>query len=363
MTDRIPLDELTSDALDQLYAERDQYAAAIRELIVQVKKTAYLWSQQFPDTMPTSEVVAALGLLAPRPLPAGLRDDMWQRIAAAYYLRFENDGHPEDSTAAADEAMAIVQPVLRRAEAAIERVRAELEEARMWARHGYEIGQRSCTWSDHGVAPAWLTEPTALDPQEPQHGAHQGELTMKKIPTLFVRDAEDRQYVTREVNPGCEWVIAGEGVATVKWDGTCVSLDWSGVWWARREVKPGKPYPDVFVEEQHDPVTGKSVGWEPIEQSPFRKFHAEAVAAELRALEAGTYELVGPKVQGNPSGFDGHLLIRHGWAPLTLRVDAEKAPRDYDGLRAWLHARDHEGLVFHHEDGRMVKIKAKDFRR
>jgi len=35
---------------------------------------------------------------------------------------------------------------------------AELAEARSWARHGYEIGQRHCGWTDHGVAPAWLTE-------------------------------------------------------------------------------------------------------------------------------------------------------------------------------------------------------------
>lgn len=34
----------------------------------------------------------------------------------------------------------------------------QLREARLWARHGYEIAQRSCTWSDHGVAPSWLTE-------------------------------------------------------------------------------------------------------------------------------------------------------------------------------------------------------------
>lgn len=33
-----------------------------------------------------------------------------------------------------------------------------LDEARVWARHGYEIGQRHCSWTDHGVAPAWLTE-------------------------------------------------------------------------------------------------------------------------------------------------------------------------------------------------------------
>ena len=32
------------------------------------------------------------------------------------------------------------------------------DEARMWARHGYEIGQRHCGWSDHGVAPDWLTK-------------------------------------------------------------------------------------------------------------------------------------------------------------------------------------------------------------
>jgi hypothetical protein len=32
------------------------------------------------------------------------------------------------------------------------------DEARQWARHGYEIGQRHCGWTDHGVAPDWLTE-------------------------------------------------------------------------------------------------------------------------------------------------------------------------------------------------------------
>lgn len=39
-----------------------------------------------------------------------------------------------------------------------EQAEAERDEARMWARHGYEIGQRHCSWTDHGVAPAWLTE-------------------------------------------------------------------------------------------------------------------------------------------------------------------------------------------------------------
>lgn len=41
----------------------------------------------------------------------------------------------------------------------------QLKEARTWARHGYEIGQKHCGWTDHGVAPDWLTDgwPEAFD--------------------------------------------------------------------------------------------------------------------------------------------------------------------------------------------------------
>jgi hypothetical protein len=49
-------------------------------------------------------------------------------------------------------------------------LRSLVLDARSWARHGYEIGQRSCTWSDHGVAPKWLTDehdPDALAGRNP----------------------------------------------------------------------------------------------------------------------------------------------------------------------------------------------------
>ena len=86
---------------------------------------------------------------------------------------------------------------------------------------------------------------------------------MRKIPTLFVRDWDgDPRYVTREVTPGCEWVMAGEGRATRKFDGTCVMFDGER-WWARREVKAGKQAPAGFTEIEHDLETGKTVGWEP----------------------------------------------------------------------------------------------------
>ena len=35
---------------------------------------------------------------------------------------------------------------------------------------------------------------------------------MQKIPTVFVRDEQDRRYVTDDITPGCEWVFTDRGV-------------------------------------------------------------------------------------------------------------------------------------------------------
>lgn len=188
---------------------------------------------------------------------------------------------------------------------------------------------------------------------------------MKKIPTLFVRDFDGTppgRYVTREVTPGCEWVLAGEGVATRKVDGTCVMIDNQGDVWARREVKPGKAPPPGWVEVDHDEVTGKRVGWEPAGQSSFAKLIAEAVSGGTP--EPGTYELLGPKVNGNPEGEPDHRMTRHGALTCDLTAESEYAPPplSFDGLRDYLLARSWEGIVWHHPDGRMAKLKRRDFR-
>lgn len=180
---------------------------------------------------------------------------------------------------------------------------------------------------------------------------------MQKIPTLFVRDRDDMRRVTREVHPGCRWVIAGEGVPTRKYDGTCVMFD-GGHWWARREVKPGKSTPPNYQPISTDPATGKTVGWEPIEQSAFAKHHAEALestAAFAGGWAPGTYELVGPKVNGNPEQVNRHYLWLHADA------DVLDAPRDFDSLAEWLARFEGEGIVWHHSDGRMAKLKRRDF--
>lgn len=181
---------------------------------------------------------------------------------------------------------------------------------------------------------------------------------MRKIPTLFVRDFSKRPYlVTPEVTPGCEWVLAGEGAATRKMDGACCAVI-DGVFYKRYDAKRGKTPPDSFVPAQDpDETTGHWPGWVPIGDSPDDQWFRSAMHNTTGGVRLGdgTYEAVGPHFQGNPEGLDKDYLIRHG------ALMAFDAPRSFDALRQYLSAFDIEGVVWHHEDGRMAKIKTVDF--
>jgi hypothetical protein len=199
---------------------------------------------------------------------------------------------------------------------------------------------------------------------------------VRKIPTLFQRDPEHRARLLPELTPGCGWVLSGEGVAKRKYDGTCVM--WDGrLWWGRREVKLGKMIPAGFRQVQTDPITGKAVGWEPIQQTPFYKAFEEAVeplrmlGGMLRTeLPPGTFELIGPKINGNPEKAEVHRLESHAnaesWATNDVTppwINTTEAM--FEHLREFVTAaHEHEGwegIVWHHPDGRMVKLKARDF--
>jgi hypothetical protein len=187
---------------------------------------------------------------------------------------------------------------------------------------------------------------------------------VEKIPTVYVRNPDRMQDVTDEVNPEAAWVLNGEGTPTRKYDGVCVMLRKNdrdpgdkGEWFARREVKPGKEPPENYLPISTDPDTGKTVGWEPMEQSGFFACLHEALAGN--PSQAGTYELCGPKVNRNPEGFRYHRLMRH--------IDAERPGYQFEDLagnpKALVEAlAEHgwEGVVWHAPDGRMAKLKAKD---
>ena len=176
---------------------------------------------------------------------------------------------------------------------------------------------------------------------------------MKKTISLFVRDHSNTNLVLNQVTPGAEWVANGEGVATVKLDGTCCLIR-DNVLYKRYDAKRGKTPPTAFepAQEEPDPHTGHWPGWIPVGAGPEDAAHREAFHPPY---SNGTYELCGPKIQSNPEKLATHALFRHG------ERTAFDAPRTFNELATYFVSKDIEGIVWHHEDGRVVKIKAKDF--
>jgi hypothetical protein len=174
---------------------------------------------------------------------------------------------------------------------------------------------------------------------------------VEKIISLFQRNYDTDRLVRDEVVPGAEWVLHGEGVATVKWDGTsCLVRD--GLLFKRYDAKPGRTPPDGFeMSGEPDPVTGRVQGWVPVGEGPNDRWHREAFHQE----QDGTYELCGPKVQGNPHRLNAHVLLPHG------REYTSPFERTFEGIKNYLSENGIEGIVWHHPDGRMVKIKRRDF--
>ena len=69
----------------------------------------------------------------------------------------------------------------------------------------------------------------------------------------------------------------------------------------------------------------------------------------------GTYELCGPKINGNPEGFGVHELVRHG------ATKYPQCPRSFDEIREFLIKEGIEGIVWYRDNGEMCKVKLKDY--
>jgi hypothetical protein len=183
---------------------------------------------------------------------------------------------------------------------------------------------------------------------------------VKKILTLFQRNYETDKLVREEVTPGAEWVLEGYGVATRKFDGAACRVI-ERVLYKRYDAGCGRTPPDTFIPAQDpDPVTGRRPGWVRVNPGDAAdRWHLEAfdhyVVTHRSFPPDGTYELVGPKVQGNAEGHDRHALVAHG------SVTLDDVPRAFRELRDYLAAHEIEGVIWHRADGEMVKLKRRDF--
>lgn len=196
---------------------------------------------------------------------------------------------------------------------------------------------------------------------------------MKKIKNVFQFD--ENHHVIPAVNPECQWVIDGEGVATRKRDGTACAIINDRLY-ARYDCKPSKqakknhvdgtawtrldckftPINSIPCQPEPDAVTGHWPHWVLVKDQPEYKWQRVAMFSNPWNLTDGTYELCGPAINGNKEKLLEHVLIRHGDEQIT-----DEFSRTFDGIRAYLETHLIEGIVFHHPDGRMAKIRRVDF--
>lgn len=183
----------------------------------------------------------------------------------------------------------------------------------------------------------------------------------KKIPTLFVREFGERGGVV-SISPIVQdtlaWVLAGEGEATEKVDGTAVArID--GKWYKRFDAKYGRKVPDGAIPctTHRDPITGHWPHWTPADLESREDMYLAAAIKNTPWIgdSDGTFELVGKHIQGNPYGLDDDFLERHG------RIKMKDCPRTFDGIREYLRTHEIEGIVFWKDGEPRCKIKRSDF--
>lgn len=220
---------------------------------------------------------------------------------------------------------------------------------------------------------------------------------MKKIPTLFKRifTPDHKKIITREVTPGCECVLRGECIATVKWDGACCAII-NGEIYKRYDAKIGRdgkqkvpPEGAIPCQPEPDPETGHWPHWVKCEKNkPEDKYFLEALdnfhqSPQLShtpaqphkldpsgwsgwAIYDGTYEAVGPAWQSNPQSVETNRLVRHGdnIIPIENLLDFSDVGRvhiTFDSLAYYLSRMQMEGIVFWKDGEPICKIKRTDF--
>lgn len=183
---------------------------------------------------------------------------------------------------------------------------------------------------------------------------------MKKIPTLFEREFQNHNVsgIKNIVKPSLEWVLNGEGVATVKVDGSCCAVI-DGTFYKRFDAKKGRKIPAGAIPCcEPDPITGHHPHWVKVSDgAPADRWIIRAVCAysdENGDVPDGTYEAVGEHFNGNPYKLAYDILVPHGKNVINVE-------RTFEGIKKYLQENEIEGIVFWKDGEPKCKIKRSDF--
>jgi len=115
--------------------------------------------------------------------------------------------------------------------------------------------------------------------------------------------------------------------------------------------------------QEPDVISGHYPHWVKCDRNnPSDKYHWKAWDDLVQTsnftrtpIKDGTYELLGEKIQGNPERVARYLLMSH------KNHEHEDIGSILNNPKEYMRNLDIEGIVFHHPDGRMCKIRKKDF--
>src|SRR5574343_275568 len=191
---------------------------------------------------------------------------------------------------------------------------------------------------------------------------------MKKISTLIIINyINNVAYPTDEIAHKNQWVIDDKEnvIATQKFDGIACAII-NGELYKRQDVRKGKKIPENSIpcQDKPDETTGHFPHWVKCDKNlKSDKLFFEGFD-NLVNKQDGTYELCGEQISTerfvqnyNVEKIIGHKLIKHG--SVELKID----DWSINGFKEFLSKKENdlEGIVFHHKDGRMCKLRKKDF--
>ncbi len=183
---------------------------------------------------------------------------------------------------------------------------------------------------------------------------------MKKIPTIFKRDtSQNGRIIDERVVELTQFVGAK---ATEKIDGTNVRVTVRSHTVVRVEKRRN---PDKI--QKHKGIT--EPWYMDASDSSEDKWIMDAVKnTDFSQIPDGEWsgEAVGTNIQGNPLNLPTNRVV---FFTLDQCPVFDDAPNDFEGLREWLPKQKSkygvgcgiEGIVWHCENGDMMKIKTKDF--